>query len=612
MRIYIAIFVSVLIPSIHAQNELRKWYFGEYAALDFMTAPPTVLSVSSMSAGEGCSSIADAQGNLLFYAYPENIWNKSHSIMANGGGLLGNFSASQGVLIAKQPGNTNLYYVFTLDDAGGLDGLRYSIVDMNLAAGMGSVTVKNILLQTPSTEKMTATRHCNGKDIWIVTHEFNSDKFHAFLLTSSGISPSAVISTVGTTITTIGDVAGQMKISAQGKKLAMTLPASSITALFDFNNSSGVISNSLVLDNSLFYPDGIEFSGDGSKLYITSFPYNNDHIHQFDLCGSPISIINSKTLIANTAHHKGMQRGPDGKIYVARINDNFISVIASPNAAGASCSFIDTALSVAPNKCQNQLPNIILPREIPPFTFTASCQQVQFASVAQSNTVSYSCGQAIYTVTGTSWNFGDPASGTSNVSSQTNPLHFYSAPGAYTAQVIRQYACGSDTVKQIINVTASPGFTINGPASFCKGDTHTLSITPGTAQTFTWGAPQSSNSLSVVVSPTATTVFNVTGRDSVSGCTLNKSFTFSLKSCLGVSEALWNGLQVYPNPPDRVLNVAFESDISVIVRDPAARVLYVSNTASKMHQIDMTGFSSGVYFVEITGTVGRKTVAVRR
>ena len=95
-----------------SQNETKKWCFGNKAALDFMTSPPTAFT-SSINAGEGCSSIADANGNLLFYTDGVTIFNANHSIMANGTGLLGSSyqSTSQGALIVKQPGSATIYYV---------------------------------------------------------------------------------------------------------------------------------------------------------------------------------------------------------------------------------------------------------------------------------------------------------------------------------------------------------------------------------------------------------------------------------------------------------------------------------------------------------------------
>src|SRR5688572_14026134 len=166
---------------LYSQNETKKWYFGAQAGLDFM-GPPTILTNGMMSPWEGCASIADAAGALLFYTDGITVWNKTHAVMANGNGLMGNSSTTQSGVIVKRPGSTTIYYVFTADAQGAPNGLRYSIVDMSLAAGNGSVTVKNTLLFTPTTERITAVRHCNGVDVWIVTHDWNSANFSTYLL----------------------------------------------------------------------------------------------------------------------------------------------------------------------------------------------------------------------------------------------------------------------------------------------------------------------------------------------------------------------------------------------------------------------------------------------
>jgi hypothetical protein len=70
-----------------SQNESAKWYFGATAGLDFM-GPPTILTNGMMNPWEGCASISDAAGNLLFYTDGLSVWNKTHVIMANGTGLM--------------------------------------------------------------------------------------------------------------------------------------------------------------------------------------------------------------------------------------------------------------------------------------------------------------------------------------------------------------------------------------------------------------------------------------------------------------------------------------------------------------------------------------------
>ncbi len=203
-----------------------------------------------MNAGEGSSSVSDAAGNLLFYTNGIDVWNSSHLIMANGSGLFGSNSTTQSALIVKQPGSNNIYYLFTQDLFAGPNGLRYSIVDMNLASGQGSVTAKNVLLQSPSCEKLAATKHCNGRDVWILSHDYNSAQFRVFLLSHSGISSSPIISSSGSTITSSLATAGYLKVSPNGKKIAAVvtgvLPDGRFE-LFDFDNVSGIVSNSLAI-----------------------------------------------------------------------------------------------------------------------------------------------------------------------------------------------------------------------------------------------------------------------------------------------------------------------------------------------------------------------------
>jgi hypothetical protein len=172
---YVLIFLLYFCSN--AQNETKKWCFGVKAGLDFTTNAALTFT-TAMTTSEGSSSIADSFGNLLFYTNGVSVWNKNHVLMANGNSLMGDISTTQSALIVKQPGSQTLYYIFTADNDGEVNGLRYSIVDMTLAAGLGSVTAKNIPLYTPTTEKLCGVRHCNGTDVWILSHKWNSDSFY--------------------------------------------------------------------------------------------------------------------------------------------------------------------------------------------------------------------------------------------------------------------------------------------------------------------------------------------------------------------------------------------------------------------------------------------------
>ncbi|MEJ7658855.1 MAG: hypothetical protein WKG07_04105 [Hymenobacter sp.] len=96
------------------------------------------------------------------------------------------------------PGSGNIFYVFTVAAQGASDGLRYSIVDMTRANGLGDVPRANLLLLTPVAEKLAAVRHANGRDVWVLAHRWHSNAFVAYLVTAEGVQAAKpILSNVG-------------------------------------------------------------------------------------------------------------------------------------------------------------------------------------------------------------------------------------------------------------------------------------------------------------------------------------------------------------------------------------------------------------------------------
>ena len=107
---------------VFAQKEANYWYFGNNAGLHFLDDGTVVpLSDGNMTTNEGCSSISDAQGNLLFYTDGRTVWDKNHVIMPNGDylggtGLLGDPSSTQSGIIVPKADDPDIYYIFTVDE----------------------------------------------------------------------------------------------------------------------------------------------------------------------------------------------------------------------------------------------------------------------------------------------------------------------------------------------------------------------------------------------------------------------------------------------------------------------------------------------------------------
>lgn len=145
-------------------------------------------------------------------------------------GEIGFYSSSitQGVIIIPKPATTNLFYLFQLQDLVEV-GLKYSIVDMNADDGNGDVIGKNIDLITEynTTQRMTAVKHGNGRDWWLLLNETYIDGldtslvYVTFLITPYGISgPFMQFSEQPYNINFDFDQWGKMAFSSDGSLLA--------------------------------------------------------------------------------------------------------------------------------------------------------------------------------------------------------------------------------------------------------------------------------------------------------------------------------------------------------------------------------------------------------
>ena len=125
---------------VFSQEEASNWYFGENAGIQFANdGSITVLNDGQLNTIEGCSSISDSNGNLLFYTDGITVYNRQHTILNNGFGLLGDPSSSQSAIVVPKPNDPDIYYIFTVGSNQSQTGLKYSVVDMTRDGGLGQV-----------------------------------------------------------------------------------------------------------------------------------------------------------------------------------------------------------------------------------------------------------------------------------------------------------------------------------------------------------------------------------------------------------------------------------------------------------------------------------------
>ncbi len=344
-----------------AQIEYSNWYFGFGCGMHFDgPATPVFQGGSPIQAAEGTATMSDATGNLLYYTDALAVYNANHALMLNGAGLWGGNSATQSSLCVRKPGSASLHYVFTVGNANNAQ-LHYSIIDMSLDGGLGGVTAdKNLLLEPSITEKIAGCPHQNGIDRWILVHRWNSDEFAAYLLTSAGLDTVPVVSAVGASHTgSMLHTAGQMKISPNGNKLALVTYYMNRTQLFDFDNSTGLVS--APIDLPLTQREyGLSFSPDGSKLYTAAVLYDTlmSRITQYDITSNDSTLIAASRYVVyqDPENFGALETGLDGKVYAVQYLQSYLGVINAPNETGALCAYVHNGYSLQGSTCALGLP----------------------------------------------------------------------------------------------------------------------------------------------------------------------------------------------------------------------------------------------------------------
>ena len=369
----------------------RHWYFGPYNSFDWISGSPVLVAGCAMNNIEGSATANNVNGNLLFYGGDDKIYNANHTLMPNSVGLNCTTTPKQGPISVQVPASANRYYYIYPGGYGA--PLKYSIIDMTLQSGLGDIAAgsKNIQLRAANAEGIIAIRKpivCS--EYWIITHDASNNRFYIEQINSSGISNFS-----SQNIGPVCDIqAGFMDYSRFTGKLAM-LYGSFNVALFDFNATTGVISNYVnvplpSIAGCLEYYS-LAFSPNGTKLYVAG-GYGANRLLQVDLSNS-----NFVTTIAAVDGGNTLKLGPNGKIYGANLYTSYLGIVNNPNNAGIACNYVPNAINTGNIAFSDGgLPHICLASMCPPpltvelFSFTAGCTdnntiRVEWSTASQTN-----------------------------------------------------------------------------------------------------------------------------------------------------------------------------------------------------------------------------------
>ncbi len=457
----------VLLPlGVMAQNfSGYNWYFGDsQQGVRFSRSDNTATLVTNQATpfGSGGSAVANSSvnGDLLFYTDGSSVYDVSHNLMLNGGGLLGNPSSNQPVAIAKVPGQDDQYYVFTNDASGTTGGtIRYSIVDMAAfgsatfpAPALGEVTAtKNTAIAglTGRSESMIVIPHANGENFWLITHASGSPDYTVTLFTPLGPTTTTTFSGVG-----LIEYAGNLSYHPGSNRIAVSpQEAQRDVEILSFDPATGALSfDQRILNSGVSVTSGqaiydTEWSGDGRFLYISrtgetgvpgdvlQFDFNNPGISLASVLPQPNTIVNSW----------GLQMAPDSAIYhlyqETAGGPFLLGMITTPDSVASSLVYQADAFATSPNFGGSQFPSFA-PRDTVDldvtFTTEGTCAN---APTAFFPTVTPGADSL-------RWDFGDGSG-----SSDWSPVYTYTAGGSFNVSVIAFLNGQTDTTAQAITIT---------------------------------------------------------------------------------------------------------------------------------------------------------------
>jgi len=502
-----------------SQAEASHWYFGEGAGLIFDlntdTVSATTAAQNTINTNEGCSSIADFNGNLLFYTDGRNVWDKNHNIMPNANypanGLLGDPSSTSSGLIVPKPGNPDQYYIFTVDephhqnafafpnqgpadqsgnslpnytfsnggnagaipeaDDGFNNGLAYSLVDLSLNGGNGDVvpSEKNIELVTydptdqgqasyKCSEKITAVEHADGASYWVLTHFM--DKFYAFRIDNSGVNTSPQETQIAPLINYTGyrrNGIGYMKASPDGTKIAVAHRQNGNTEGQTANATGSVWiydfdnSSGTLSNPSNLLPNSGPYSLEFSPDSSKLYVSNDSSVIQFDLFSPSPS--NSLAFIHTNPFNPVQNRVP----FIGALQlgpDGRIYIANTDNYNTLDVINEPNEVGVNCDYVQNGIqlaPGTSAVIGLPPFIQSFFLASIVFENSCVDDNIQFSV-NTTQNYDSISWDFGDGL----GVSNLDNPSYTYTNLGTYTVSAEITIGTEVNTFSETIIITSNP------------------------------------------------------------------------------------------------------------------------------------------------------------
>jgi len=487
----------------HAQSKRANvWYVSNGLGYDFNCNPPCANQLGAMGTANSSSTICDKSGNLQFYTDNETIWNSSHQVMANGTGLYSCRWAQQGSVVVPLTYNPAQYYLVTCDDlrypviandpfvCSDINPVKYilslSLIDMSANNGKGVVLSKNNVIYGSGYVMSTiaAVKHANTKDTWLMTYDFNINRFVSLLLTDCGILDTIISPDLGVIVPINKN---PITFSPKGNlfhiRTDYMLPERG-SMIANFDNRTGLASNPI-----FFRGENTQacFSVDNHYLYQSGGKIRYD---LSDLADTAAIYASRKMLDFGYGANFGVQNGPDGKVYFVSNRPYRLDLngVDQPTASTSTYSqlIVNIIKPIQYPQANAQPPNFVQS------WFDPNFKEYEYGSPVIHYTRSCITNLAIFTATGIPpvtpyhWEVEEVDVPLTTYYNTDTITHAFTHAGIHTVRLVIDFTCIPDIItRNDIVVDTLPDKNYIKDVDICTGDKYVLNAQPGQVQ-YVW------------------------------------------------------------------------------------------------------------------------------
>ncbi len=355
--------------------------------------------------------------------------------------------------------------------------------------------------------------------------------------------------------------------------------SNSFSVMFNASNTSATKKDRS--DDKGPEPEGVAIGKIGNNFYAFIGLERIGGVMVYDVTNpaAPVFVtyVNNRNLPAN-----GPDRGAEGLIFIHQDD--------SPNGQH---------LVIAANEVSSTLSIWGIPGCASPISSSLSVSGATIACSSQAPVLSVPSGPGLTY----QW-----YNNTTMISSANSNSFSPAVSGNYSVSISGGPNCNTKSLTQSVTINPSPTLNIVSSTSLiCSGESATISVT-GANGSYTWNT--SSNSSSIVVTPSSTTVYSVQGSN-MNGCVVTSSISLSVSPCTNLSDIeahTESHVVLFPNPAQDEFSIKTENNetLEVNIYNSIGQRVYFNAAYKTPNKISTLALKKGIYFVTIK-SFGKET-----